>query len=57
MNNEESLIHVIHGCLYAIHVWIKLVPYNQMTQFYFLTRRDLISYNLKGNVMDSRKDH
>ncbi|GAU44619.1 hypothetical protein TSUD_378970 [Trifolium subterraneum] len=47
-NEDETIIHVLRDCMHATQIWIRLVTSNHITNFFSLTCRDWIFYNMEG---------
>ncbi|MCH81203.1 RNA-directed DNA polymerase (Reverse transcriptase) [Trifolium medium] len=47
-NEDETIIHVLRDCIHATQIWIRLVASNHITNFFSLTCRDWIFYNMEG---------
>lgn len=44
---EESQIHVLHDCIYATQVWLRIVSSSLITHFFSLDGKDWILHNIK----------
>ncbi|GAU47272.1 hypothetical protein TSUD_280950 [Trifolium subterraneum] len=55
-NEDETIIHTLRDCIYATQIWIKLVAFNHITNFFAFNCKDWFFKNLSNNEYGAQKE-